>query len=466
MQEIIKKIAEIARNKKQRVYIVGGFLRNKILKRKTFDIDFIIFKDVEKFSKYVANSLKGSFINLSKRFGFYRVVIKDKQLQLDFAKIKGKSLNEDLNSRDFTINTLVAKVENPNNIIDKFNAVKDIKREVIREVSKDIFKFDPIRILRAIRFSANLKFDISDKLKRLIKKERLLLKYMSGERIRDELFKILEVDDCCRYLKLMDKLKILEVLFPEILAMKKIKQSPNHHLDVWNHSLETIRLLNYSTEKIGKMTPSLKNNIREYLYGEITKGRKRFDIIKFAALFHDVSKPEVMEVINGKIRFIRHENIGPYRVAKISKRIKLSRNEIKLLKILVLNHLRPGNLACEKKVTKRAISRFIIDLDKDVLGCLILSLADRFAARGKIVDSKIIKMHIKITKKILDAYQNSLVTSNLPKLISGDDLIKKFYLKEGPLIGKILKKVREAQIDGKITTRFDALTFAESLIKN
>ena len=467
MQEIIEKIAAIAKKKRQKVYIVGGFLRDSIMGKDTPDIDFVVFGDAMKFAETVAIKLKGSFINLSKKFGFFRVVIKKENriIRLDFAKSRGKTLSGDLNWRDFIINTLLARVGSPDEIIDKFGAIKDLDRKVIREVNNSIFKYDPLRILRAIRFSSDLKFRLSNNLKKLIKKDRFLLKRVSGERIRDELFKILEYDDCTGYIKLMDKLKIMEVLFPGIVPMKRIKQSDNHHLDVWNHSIETVRLINDSIAIIEKLNKSLKDNIRKYVSEEITKGRGRTEVIKFAALFHDIAKPEVRKIIDGKVRFLRHESVGSKIIAKIGREFKLSKKEIKLLKILVLSHLRPGNLVHGEKITKRAVSRFIADLGNDVFGTVIISLADRLAARGKVVDSKIIERHIEIIKIILDSYQENLIISNLPKLISGHDLMDKFCLTPGPLIGKILNEVKKAQIAGKISTFSEAMRFAELLIR-
>jgi len=267
----------------------------------------------------------------------------------------------------------------------------------------------------------------------------------------------------------MDKLKILEVLFPEILAMKKLKQSGNHHLDVWNHSIETVKLLDYSIKKVQELNKQIK--INEYLNKEITKGRKQLELIKLVALLHDISKPEARTVEDGKIKFLRHECLGINKIAKTAKKLKLSRNEIKFFKVLVANHLRVGNLSCNKSGTNpkgipsgKAILRFVFDINKDCPAVLILTLADRLAARGKIVTNKIISKHIEVTKRILDAYQKSLMIVELPKLISGNDLIEKLDLEEGPIIGKILSKIKEAQMSGKISTSAEALSFAKKII--
>ncbi|MFH1824169.1 MAG: HDIG domain-containing metalloprotein [Candidatus Firestonebacteria bacterium] len=463
INNLLNTVYNLSKKKKLKVYIVGGFIRDYLLKKpleEIKDLDFAVFGNTIKFAKEFSKTVKGSLVILSEKFQLVRVIV-NKVYTCDFTHGKGKNILHDLKERDFTINSLAVDINHKDEIkeyiIDKFNSKKDLKKKFIKEINKKIYFKDPVRLLRAIRFSATLKFNIAKKTKNHIKEFANLITYSSRERIRDELFKILEVNNSFKYIKLLDKLTLLENIFPDIKTMKGVEQPGYHHLDVWGHSLETLKNLELIIKKIDLNLPqNIKENICNHLNKKIG-GFCKLSLLKLISLFHDIGKPETKFVDkDGHTHFYYHENVGMNKFSKIGRELKLSNKEIKIGKIIIKNHLRVGYLCDLKKITKKAVRKFLRDCGDLTIDVLLLSLSDRLSAKGVKVDEKIINEHKKVIEKLFVEYYKVTISTPLPKLINGYDLMKKFNLKPSPLIGALLDKVKEAQELKKISTRKQA----------
>lgn len=470
IKQLLRKIAELAQEKEIEVYLAGGFIRDKILGKTAYDIDFVLEGDALAFSRYVAQKLNGHYVLLKENFGQARVILKDKSFQLDFSKCRGSSIYFDVSKRDFTVNSLVCKLdENEINfcrIIDVYGGINHLKKKLLREVSPYIIQDDPIRILRAVRLCATHRLSMSASLKNLIKKQAFLIKKTSVERIRDELFRIFLVSDSYIFIELLDNLNVLKFIIPEIEGMKGVDQSGYHHLDVWKHSLESLKQLEKIIKSKDSMFPKFKGNIKKYLESYVVKGRTREQLLKLAILLHDIAKPTTrQEHSDGKITFYYHDILGSKVAVKICQRLKLSRKETKIVQLFIAFHLRPGFFCDGKNITMRAMNRLFRSSNEEITGVLLLSLADRFAARGRKVTSDIIYQHKRAVLKLFNSYFNEFLEIKPKKLINGHDILKTFNLKPGPLIGKILKGVEEAQFAGEISAKEEALEYAKKMIK-
>lgn len=463
---ILKNILRLAKAQSVKLYLVGGALRDKFLGRQKEnpDFDFCLKKKAIGFGRKLAASIGAGFVVLDKAHGACRLVkkIKDKTYTLDFTDFRGKTLQEDLLLRDFTINTLALEIETvfsktdlKSHLIDLYNARADIAAGIVKVPEKDAFNQDPLRILRAFSFACLLGFSIDKETLRLIKLAKARLADVSFERIRDELFKILESEPAFVYFMMLDNLKILKILFPEIEKMRNVGQGPYHHLDIWGHSLETLK-------QMEKAFKELKNDfdIQEYLEEVIAGDRKRKALLKFCAIFHDIGKPKSMRIRKDKITFYGHERIGLDMVHNIAKRLKLSGNEISLLRKVVLCHLRPGYLADNQAITQRAMFRYFRDTASEAVSILLLSLADQRATKGEFATEESRRRHEKLVFKLIKEYFRRKKEKKLPRLIDGHVLLKEFKLKPSPLIGEILREVEELQAIGKVTTRQEALEVA------
>ena len=297
-------------------------------------------------------------------------------------------------------------------------------------------------------------------MKRRAKKEKHLISGVSSERIREELFKIFDSLTAHASLVVLDKLRILEIIFPEIKPMRKIGQGPYHHLDVWQHTLETLN-------QFGLLLHSVKQNleINQYLNEELSSLRKRSSLIKLACLLHDVGKPKALRREKGKIIFHGHERIGLGLTRIICRRLKLANDETRSLERIVLWHLRPGYLANNGRPTERAIFRYFRDTGNDALAVLLLSLADQRATKGPLTTALSRVRHEKTVKALIHRLLKQKNEKKLTRLLNGDDIMRKFKLPPSPLIGKVLGGLEEAQAIGKVKNKAEALKLASSIIK-
>ncbi|MCM8757773.1 MAG: hypothetical protein NC903_01790, partial [Candidatus Omnitrophica bacterium] len=226
---LFKKIIRITSKRDIKIYLVGGYLRDLILKnkkRKDLDIDFCLKRGAINLGKRIASELKAGFVILDKKHSCCRVVkkTKTKTYTLDFTDFRGRDLKADLFKRDFTINAFAIDLEDflkkgkdfEESIVDPYGGREDLKKETVRLINERGFLEDPLRILRAFSIAGLLDFKIDKKTIFLIKRYSHLIAKVSGERIREELFKILDLDYSYNYLKKMDEEKVLEVIFPQV----------------------------------------------------------------------------------------------------------------------------------------------------------------------------------------------------------------------------------------------------------
>jgi poly(A) polymerase len=468
-KKLLGAVYRFAKDKRVRLYLVGGFLRDLLLgrERQNPDFDFCINSGAIRFGQQLAQKLKAGFVVLDKEHGACRIVKKEKKriCTLDFTDFRGKNLEEDLLHRDFTINTLALELasvffKNPfDYLVDPCGARDDVAKRVIRVINKDSFLEDPLRILRVFSFSGLLGFSTDSKTLRLARSQRGGLKSIAGERIRDELFKVFEVTDTYKYLELMDRLKILDVLFPFIKKMRGIGQGPYHHLDVWQHTLETIKQFDALVIQLAG-----RQNIRDFLDSSVSAERTHKAILKLAAFLHDIGKPAALRREGRKIKFHGHERIGAEMSEGVAKSLRLSGEEISALKKIVRHHLRPGYLADLQPLSRRAKFRFFRDSGLEAVGVLLLSIADQRATKGPLTTRLSRLRHEKVCLRLVAEYFANR-KEKPARLINGDDLIKVFKLKPSPLIGKILSEIEELQAIGRLKAKEDALRIARDMIR-
>jgi len=469
-EPLLKKVSSFVKKKNIKIFLVGGALRDALLDKKDlFDFDFAVSKDAIRLARNIASEIKGAFVILDKKFGCARVVKKkkDKTYTLDFTDFKGKDINGDLYRRDLTINSLaidlnqLKKAKDLNSIlIDPYEGERDLKSRMIRMVSKESFSEDPLRLIRAFSLSAQLGFRIEENTLRQIRVQKNRLEIVAFERIRDELFKIFSVDNSFVFLKDMDEIGILEKIIPEIKIMRKVKQGPYHHLDVWCHSLETLNQLEILIKERDR-----DRNLREYLSEIIVADRRRKELIKLGAILHDIGKPLALRKREGKTIFHGHERIGQSLTENICRRLKLSIKEEDVIKKIVYWHLRPGYLSDNRLITPRAKFRYFRDTQDEGVSILLISVADYRATRGPLTKEEERKRHEEVVSDLIKEFFKKKKEKKLPRILTGYDLVEKLKLTPGPIFGKILNKVVELQAIGEIRTKKEALEVAKEMVK-
>lgn len=460
---LLERVLKFARARRIKLYIVGGYLRDIVLLRakENPDIDFCLKKGAINFGRALAKELKGGFVVLDKEHGACRIVknIKDKAYTLDFTDFRGPTLEDDLLHRDFTINTLAVEL-GTDGLVDKYEALKDLKSKVIKLVNKKAFDEDPLRILRAFSFSAILGFKIDKATLASAQSRRNKLASVSFERIRDELFKVLGSNCAFQTLSWLDKFKILTVILPEIEPMRGLNQGPYHHLDIWMHSLESVKQLEMVLEEFKD-----NKDVQHYLNQVISSDRRRSALMKLGVLLHDIGKPKALRRREGKIIFHGHERVGVGISDGIAKRFKLSNDEWSALKKMIFWHLRPGFMADNEPVSERAKFRYFRDAQSEAISTLLISLADQRSTRGRLTTKQSRQQHERVVHALIKEFFKKQKEHKMIRLVNGDELMREFKLSPSPLIGRILSELEELQAIGKIKTKEEALKTAKKFIK-
>jgi len=452
------------------LYLVGGCIRDYLLKRKCNDYDFAIQGDALGFAQQVSTVLKGTFVLLEQKRGSARVVCqyKNQPINLDFNTFKAKDIYTDLKRRDFTLNSIAIDLTSPNiEFIDPNNGLKDIEAKFIRIISNKAFKDDPLRMLRAVRLSSELEFAIEKDTWTAIVKLKELISKVSIERVTNEIYLILRAKNSSVFIEQLEKLGLLEQIIPEIIPLKALNQDDYHHLAVGEHSLATLSQLEGIVSNLKRLFPKWHNKIRKYLTQPITLEHNRLVILKFIALLHDIGKFATMtQEPSGRIRFIEHEVVGAKISSKIASRLKLSTKEKKMMALIIHNHMRPGHLVQLPTLTNKAIHRLFRDLDQEGVSTLLLALADRYATLGPKVFPQDLHRHYQIISFIIDKFYSPTPTIIPPKVVKGNEIMEHFGLKSGPIIGKLLREVEEAFVDKRVKNKEEALEYIATLLNN
>ena len=474
-RELLLSLLRLAESEDIRLYVVGGTVRDIILGRPIYDVDFALSGDAISFTEKFAQIAGAKAIVLDEEQKSARAIFYHGELYMDFNSIRGENVIDDLKARDLTINAIAFDfnqllTSDMVDLIDPCNGIDDLNNRLINPTSSQAFIDDPVRMLRVYRFAATLNFTVPEQIASLIRTFVALLGKVSAERIRDEFFKILDVGNSAKYIKALDDVGVLEQIFPEIIQMKGMAQNEYHHLDVWGHSMLTLEFFEGQT-----VPDSLRDHLSEiesYLDYELVKGRCRRSLLKLTALLHDIGKPLVRVIDrNGRTRFFEHHQKGADIVLEIGTRLRLSNREAKFMSSVIGYHMYP--LMLSSKYSRQQVSprgrerdalRFVQRTEAECLSVLLVSHADLRATQGAWRKDRDLEDLSRLIVKIAEVYFRE-IHSPMAQLVTGDDLMKVFNLTPGPIVGKLLEFVKEAQFQGKIKTRHEALEFVRNILR-
>ncbi|MDD5613884.1 MAG: HD domain-containing protein [Candidatus Omnitrophica bacterium] len=453
---------------KTRIYLVGGFLRDNLLARTKdyLDFDLVVEEDALSLSKDFAKRISGSWFSLDDFNRVYRVVKKgDFLVQYDFSAMRGEDIIADLKSRDYTIDALGYELKDDMSfdqklLIDPCRGREDLKKGLIRVIDSKNLIDDPLRILRAISLAGDLGFEIEPDTLEIIGEKAGLLKDTAGERITEELFKILRNIYSHKYVKLMNELGIIDIVVPFWAELKNPDPGPYHHLRVDLHSIESLKQLEIFLEDNRE-----DQKLSDYLKEELRAGRSRREVLKLATLLHDIGKgPAYFVDEDNKVRFTGHEKKGSQILDTISQRLKLSRKESLVISDMVYYHLRPGFVVDHLNDSKRVLYRYFRDTKDEAVSVMLLSIADKSATRGRLSDPDDIAHHKKVLTDLIKYYFQKQEEIKPPKLIDGNDIMEILKIGPAPEIGRILKEIEEKQALGEIKTREEAIDYVKKLM--
>jgi putative nucleotidyltransferase with HDIG domain len=443
-KELFNKIYHTGKSIEIPVYVVGGYIRDMLLGEPGKDIDFVVVGDAMKFAAQLKRDLKVKNIIVYERFGTFMCHYND--YQLEFVNAREESYEEnsrkpktnkadlwkDLSRRDFTINTLAMDIseEKFGEIIDVFNGREDLKNRLIRTplAPEKTFIDDPLRMMRAIRFAAQLNFLIDEEAFKSIKDHAKRLDIISMERIQDEFNKILMVDKPSRGIEMLEESGLLDQFFPEFCQLKGIDQRKDfHHKDVFYHTLEVVDNLADKTNKLH---------------------------MRLAGLFHDIAKPKTKKFIEGTgWTFHGHEVVGERMAGAILKKLKYPKDTITFVKKMVRLHLRPMALI-DDQVTDSAIRRLLFSAGDDFEDLMMICRADITSKNPEKV-KRYLKNYEYLMQKVVEVEERDRIRNFQPP-VSGEEIMKIFNCKPGPLVGRVKKFIEEAILDGKVANEHEA----------
>ena len=507
------KIACLLASQGRQGYIVGGFIRDWLLGRKTNDIDIAVPGAAITIAHEVAREIGGKFVPLDEVNDLARVVMFEGERQnqkfrgtewhFDFSTFS-QDIESDMARRDFTINAMALELSHfvtastatdmssrelaslfeekqvHRKLIDPFSGEEDLRNKIVRGVSEQIFEADAARLLRAVRLAAELDFTIEPETESLIRRYAQSITEVSGERVREELLRLLALPRAACHLRYLDELGLLLALIPELAESKGVEQPTVHFWDVFEHSLQTVAtiefLLRESDWEHGNedmlATAPWSEIIDRHLSQEVSSGSSHKVLLKLAGLFHDIAKPMTKTIDDtGRARFLGHNKEGAAMTANILERLRFSNREIRVVESLVYHHLRPVQMATtgvhknsegfcgqnDELPTQRAIYRYFRDTGEVGIDILFLALADYLASRGPLASREEWERHCQLINYIMAGHDKQQAKILPVKLVDGHDIMNAFGLAPGPLIGKLLARVREAHASGELSTKKEAL---------
>lgn len=448
-------------------WAVGGAVRDWLSGRRPADIDLVVEGDGLAMAARLAEAGGGTLVPLDPDRGIGRVVFDDGAV-VDVAALTGGGIETDLQRRDFTINAMAlplgairAHSVDRAALVDPFNGAADVAARRLRPCTPTALQEDPIRVLRAARFIAG-GYDPDPALLPAMHRAAPMLPRVAGERVRAELLKLCALPFSAAALRLLDDAGALTTLVPELEPARGCVQPPVHAYPVLDHTLAVVAALDGLLD--GSVWQIPGNGAAQVLAG--LRDGDGAALLKLAALLHDVGKPATRVVQpDGSITFHGHEVVGAEEMLPaIAQRLRLSRAETAYVGAVIRHHMRPHAMRASGAPTPHGVRRVVREAEPAGAAVFIHALADEMATHGPRLTAAAWETARQWAAAALDLAISAPPPP--PPLVRGDRLMAELGLRPGPLVGRLLRAIADAQQDGALATADDAVVFARRLLES
>lgn len=450
---ILTRIVEFCNNE---IYLVGGTVRDFFLEKDSTDRDIIVMdEDAKSFALRLSDYLEATFVPLDEENKIYRLVLKDKINYIDITNPIENSLEKDLMRRDLTINAIAVNIRT-GEIVDISGGITDIKNKQINYVNELNFVDDPLRLLRVYRFQALLGFDLAPETINAVCKYADLISKPAVERINYELMHLFSGKYAYKAIENMNKTWLLEKVFPFVKELKQVPPNSHHHLDLFHHSLETVKQI---TEIYENASDEVKLHLNRVDFG----GMPRIAHLKLAGFMHDIGKFSTWTIEeSGRHRFIKHDDVGAKLAIKFLKKMAFSNKQVDYISSMIKHHIYPSSVMQSPQITEKVMMRYVRKMEDDAIDAIILAKADRLSARGPEITDLVVQRNLNSLDMLLKFYLEVRDTLEpLPKLLSGNDVMEILNISPSKSLGIIMNALHEAQLSGDVLTKEQAIEFVK-----
>lgn len=440
------------------VWVVGGAVRDAAVDRDIADLDLAVAGDPGAVAKAIGAGIGEHAFELSAEFGTWRVVSPGRGWQIDVTALRGGAIEADLAERDFTIGAVAVPLAG-GGPLDPYAGLTDLAEKRLRAVGEGSFTSDPLRLLRAPRLAAELNLEIDERTIALARAAAGRAADPAGERQLAELRQLLSGPDPLRGLELLGELGVTAVVLPEVETLRGVEQGPNHHLDVYDH---TIAVLEHTLEveaDLERFAADRAAEVAALLDEPLADEMTRRTALRFGALFHDIAKPATKAERDGFVGFRGHDEVGAEVIAEICGRLRASRKLTQHLQGLARHHLRLGFLIPEMPLSQRRVHAYLRATEPVTVDVTLLTVADRLSARGvgPIASPEMVAAHLQLAREMITAGLDWRREGPPAPLLRGDEIAAELGIEPGPQLGSALAELEAAQYAGEVTDRTGAL---------
>jgi putative nucleotidyltransferase with HDIG domain len=442
-------------------WLVGGAVRDDLLRRPTADFDVAVAGDARVFARELGRRCAGHAFSLSEEFGAWRVIARDRSWQVDLTPLLGETLEEDLGRRDLTVNAIARPLGAGRELIDPFGGRADLDARRLRMVGPMAFGADPLRVIRLARLAAELDFEIEDETAGAAGVAAPGLGEVSPERVFAELRLILAGDWAAAGLQAMESLGASAAVLPELVALHDVEQSDFHHLDVHDHTMAVLEHAIALERDPGQVFRDSGEEVARVLAEPLANDLTRGQALRFGALFHDIAKPRTRGLTpEGRVTFFGHDQAGADTAVEVLGRLRASERLSAHVAALARHHLRLGFLVHQMPLGRQAIYRYLRACEPVQVDVTVLSVADRLATQGRNGEPAT-ALHLELARELMPEALRWRAQPPRPP-VRGDRLAAGLGIRPGPEVGRLLEALTEAAYVGEVASEEEAVAWARA----